>query len=91
MVSLSTALGVAAACLVGLTREESLVGLESELSNTHLRPSQREANRQLAHAVYTQAQSWTPVSERVHDPASPVQARLHKWLDNHLKHVEKRE
>ncbi len=68
MASLSTALGVATACLIGLTQEESLAGLEIELSGTHLTPSQSDANRQLAHAVYTQARSWTPVHERPHEP-----------------------
>lgn len=71
LASLSTALGVAAACLTGLTAEESLAGLEAELSLAHLSPSQLEANRQLAQAVYAQTQSWTPVQERIDVPESP--------------------
>ena len=75
LASLSTALGVAAACLLGLTCEESLAGLESELSLTHLNAAQLEANRQLARAVYTQALSWERVPENDHAtelPAPPL-------------------
>lgn len=66
---LSTALGIAAARLVGLSPEAGLAGLEAELS--HLSPDQLEANRELARAVYTQVQAWEPIRERAHDPALP--------------------
>ena len=59
--ALSTALGVAAACLVGLSLEASLTGLEEELSSAHLSPSQRQANVQLAKAAYALMCTWAPV------------------------------
>ena len=65
LVALSTALGVAAACLVGLSLQESLTGLEEELTSAHLSPSQREANVHLAEAAYTLVHSWAPVQERI--------------------------
>ncbi len=68
LASLSTALGVVAAHLVGLTCEASLAGLEVELS--HLSDAQREANRQLAWAMYAQTQSWEPIQANGHDTAS---------------------
>ncbi len=74
LASLSTALGVAAACLLGLTCEESLAGLESELSLTHLNAEQLETNRQLARDVYTQATSWEPVPESNHETQLPAPA-----------------
>src|SRR5262245_58597910 len=64
LVALSTALGVAAACLVGLSLQESLTGLEEELTSAHLSPSQREANVHLAEAAYTLVHPWAPVQER---------------------------
>jgi len=64
LVALSTALGVAAACLVGLSLQESLTGLAEELTSAHLSPSQREANVHLAEAAYTLVHPWAPVQER---------------------------
>ncbi len=63
LAGLSTALGVAAACLVGLGRSDTLAGLDEELHSSHLAPAQAEANRTLADAVYTTAQAWAPVLE----------------------------
>jgi pyruvate ferredoxin oxidoreductase gamma subunit len=68
LASLSTALGVAAAGLVGLTAEDALAGLDDELAATHLTAAQREANRQLAQRVYTQVSRWTPVRARAEAP-----------------------
>lgn len=64
LASLSTALGVAAACLVGLSLADSLAGLDDELTESHMSMAQKEANRQLAQTVYAQASSWAPVRER---------------------------
>jgi pyruvate ferredoxin oxidoreductase gamma subunit len=72
LASLSTALGIAAACLVGLSLEPSLAALDDELAPAHLTPSQRAANMQLARAVYTQACAWTPVRGRPVDPEAPA-------------------
>jgi pyruvate ferredoxin oxidoreductase gamma subunit len=72
LASLSTALGTAAACLVGLSLEASLAGLDDELAPTQLPPSQQEANGQLARAVYTWARAWEPVQERTTDPEAPA-------------------
>ena len=72
LASLSTALSIAAAYLVGITCDESLSGLESELSLTHLSASQRQTNYQLARAVYAQAQSWEPLQDCDHGPEPPA-------------------
>jgi pyruvate ferredoxin oxidoreductase gamma subunit len=64
LAALSTALGAAAACLVGLSREASLAGLEEELRSTDLSPWQRQTNVQLAEAAYGLMHSWAPVQER---------------------------
>jgi pyruvate ferredoxin oxidoreductase gamma subunit len=71
LASLSTALGVAAARLVGLTLEETLVGLDEELAE-RLAPAQKTANRLLATAVSTLVSSWTPVQERAVETAMPT-------------------
>ena len=76
---LSTALGIAAAHLVGLTPEASLAGLEAELS--HLDPDQLEANRELARTIYTQTQAWAPISERAQAPVLPAPALVHMTFD----------
>ena len=65
LAGLSTALGVAAACLTGLSREEALGGLAAELSSPHLEPAQYTANVQLAEAVYALMQPWPVVTEPV--------------------------
>jgi pyruvate ferredoxin oxidoreductase gamma subunit len=73
LASLSTALGVAAAGLIGLSLDACLAGLDEELASAHLTPSQQAANVQLAHAVYTQGQAWEPIQER---PAAPEAAAV---------------
>lgn len=65
LVSLSTALGAAAASLVGLSLEQGLAGLEDELGGAHLTASRREANRSLAAAVYRLVGCWPRVREEV--------------------------
>ena len=74
LASLSTALGVAAAHLVGLTFEATLAGLEAELAETHLNPAQHEANRHLAEAAYALGQTWSPLQERISEAALPASA-----------------
>ncbi len=69
LASLSTALGMAAASLLGLPLEVGLTGLDRELGHAHLSLAQQEGNRELARAVYTLSQPW----ERVH--AHPDRAR----------------
>lgn len=71
LAGLSTALGVAAACLLGLTRAEALAGLAAELSHTPLDPAQYHANVQLAEAVYALMQPWPRVTEPVRGAALP--------------------
>jgi pyruvate ferredoxin oxidoreductase gamma subunit len=64
LASLSSALGVAAARLVGLTLADSLAGLEDEFAQAHLTPAQRSLNVQLARTVYAAAHAWAPIQER---------------------------
>jgi pyruvate ferredoxin oxidoreductase gamma subunit len=72
LAALSTALGMAASALVGLTLEDSLAGLDDELGAAHLTPSQQTANVHLARTVYTRVQTWEPVHARPTDPATPA-------------------
>lgn len=65
LAGLSTALGVAAAHLVGLTLAETLQGLAAELASTYLEPAQYQANVQLAEVVYSLMATWPPVQERL--------------------------
>jgi pyruvate ferredoxin oxidoreductase gamma subunit len=77
LAGLSTALGVAAACLVGVSLENCLAGLEDEFGQGHLSPSQESANIQLAHSVYDKACVWEPIHERPEDievPSVPLVA-----------------
>ena len=74
LASLSTALGVATARLVGLTLEQSLRRVDDELREVSLSASQQTANRQLAQTVYAHGQSWTPVQERPEDTDTPSPA-----------------
>lgn len=69
LAGLSTALGVAAACLIGLSRQAALAGLDAELRSTHLEASQYDANAQLAAAVYTLMQPWPVVTASRRDAA----------------------
>jgi pyruvate ferredoxin oxidoreductase gamma subunit len=77
---LSTALGVAAAKLVDLPFAAVLAGLEDEFSE-HLDSQQKEANRQLAEAVYTLAGQWTPVQERTTEPEEATQSLAEVTFD----------
>jgi pyruvate ferredoxin oxidoreductase gamma subunit len=74
LASLSTALGVAAAHLVGLTRADMLAGLEAELAETHLSPVQRQANVHLAEAAYALCQPWAALSASARNAAVPAPA-----------------
>jgi pyruvate ferredoxin oxidoreductase gamma subunit len=72
LASLRPALGIAAACLVGLSRAASLAGLDDELALAHLTPAQQEANVQLARTVYTQVCIWAPLLGRPADLEAPA-------------------
>lgn len=63
LVGLSTALGIAAAHLVGLSIEDSLAGLTAELDEAQLSLTQRSANLHLAQATYALVHSWEPIQE----------------------------
>jgi pyruvate ferredoxin oxidoreductase gamma subunit len=63
LASLSAALGVVAARLIGLTLEDALAGLGEELT-PHLTSSQRAGNVALARAAFALASAWEPVQER---------------------------
>lgn len=76
LASLSTALGVAAARLVGLSLDPILAGLKDELADTPLSPAQKTANLQLGQAVYSLAEAWTPVHERAEEVSPPVAPEL---------------
>lgn len=71
LASLSTALGVAAARVVGLMLADALAGLEEELTE-HLTAAQRTANAHLAEKVYALASHWAPVQERQGGPTLPA-------------------
>jgi pyruvate ferredoxin oxidoreductase gamma subunit len=73
LASLSTALGVAAARLVGLTLEDALAGLDEELVASHFAEQQKAANCQLARAAYALADPWVPMQEPVSEPAAAAQ------------------
>ena len=72
LASLSTALGVIATRLVGLTLADALAGLDEELAATHLAEPQKVVNRQLAQAAYALADSWMPVQERADETFTPA-------------------
>lgn len=63
LAGLSTALGVAAAALVGLSLEESLVGVAEELAHATLGRDAYEANEELARRAYALAGAWPVVPE----------------------------
>jgi pyruvate ferredoxin oxidoreductase gamma subunit len=73
LASLSTALGVVATRLVGLTLADALAGLDEELAASHLTEPQKAVNLQLAQAAYALADSWTPVQERANETFTPTQ------------------
>jgi pyruvate ferredoxin oxidoreductase gamma subunit len=63
LAGLSTALGIAAAHMVGLSLADSLAGLTEELDDAPLNPAQHRANLQLAQATYALVRSWEPIQE----------------------------
>jgi pyruvate ferredoxin oxidoreductase gamma subunit len=69
LASLSTALGVAAGCLLGLRINDCVAGLEDELEAAHLTPEQQAANIELARTVYTHVHTWPSVQQRHADAA----------------------
>ena len=75
LAGLSTAMGIAAAHLVGLPLADSLAGLAEELDEAQLNPAQRHANLQLAQATYALVRSWEPIQEDRREavmPATPL-------------------
>lgn len=77
LASLSTALGAAAASVIGLSLEALLARLDQELGQAHLTAAQQEANHELARAIYTQTQSWARVQERPDDATMPSPELVH--------------
>jgi pyruvate ferredoxin oxidoreductase gamma subunit len=71
LAGLSTALGIAAAHLVGLPLEDSLAGLTAELDDAQLSPAQHHANLQLAQATYALVRSWEPIQEEAREVVVP--------------------
>lgn len=67
--SLSVALGVAAAHLVGISLADAQAGVEAELS-AHFSTAQQEKNTALAHAASARAEAWPAVQERLTSTAS---------------------
>jgi pyruvate ferredoxin oxidoreductase gamma subunit len=63
LASLSTALGVVAIHLVGLTPADALVGVEEELTG-YLTAPQRAANLEVARTVSALVSQWEPLRER---------------------------
>lgn len=74
LASLSTALGVAAAHLVGLALTDSLAGLTEELHAAQLSPAQQHANLQLAQATHALVRAWEPIRERQGEVVVPATA-----------------
>lgn len=74
VVSLSTALGAAAACLVGLAEEDALRGVEDELSD--LGTERLSRNLTLAREVYALGAGWPridwPVAEAIFPRETPL-------------------
>jgi len=66
LASLSTALGAAAARLLGLSLEHVLAGVADELSE-QLNVAQRETNAELARSAFALASQWDLVQERRED------------------------
>ena len=80
LASLSTALGVVAARLVGLTLADALAGLDEELSE-HLEAQQKTTNLHLAQAAYTLASPWAPVQEKISETVAPTQSLAEVTFD----------
>jgi pyruvate ferredoxin oxidoreductase gamma subunit len=81
LVGLSTALGMAAAHLVGLSLADSLAGLTAELDEAQLSPVQHRANLQLAQATYALVRSWEPLQERQGEVTVPATALVEVPFD----------
>lgn len=77
LAGLSTALGIAAAGLIGLSADDCLAGLEAELRHTHLTAEQVSANQRLAGTVYAHVQGWEAVQEQPHDIGEATVALVH--------------
>jgi pyruvate ferredoxin oxidoreductase gamma subunit len=67
MASLSTALGVAAAAIVGLSEEDGLAGVEDELGEAHLTEDLLARNLELARSVYSRARSWPRLTKETEE------------------------
>ena len=80
LASLSTALGVASAHLVGLSLADALAGLDEEFSE-HLDMRQREMNRELGQAPFVLASQWTTVQEHGETGAAPATALVDVAFD----------
>lgn len=74
LASLSVALGVAAARLLGLSLINALAGVTDELS-PHLSPEQHTKNVALAQAAYARAEGW-PIVQEHQTTDSPILATL---------------
>jgi pyruvate ferredoxin oxidoreductase gamma subunit len=81
LASLSSALGVVAVRLVGLTLADALVGLEEELATAHLAEQQIAANLQLAPAAYVVADAWAPVQERASETFTATEPLVEVTFD----------
>jgi len=76
MASLSTALGVAAAAILGMSESESLAGVEDELGEAHLRTDLMARNVDLARRVHSLARSWPRLVEEPERGGRPEPAKL---------------
>jgi pyruvate ferredoxin oxidoreductase gamma subunit len=71
LASLSTALGVASARLVGLPWADVEIGMRQELAD-HVPPDQWNSNVALARAAYAVADQWQPIPERNGETVDPA-------------------
>jgi pyruvate ferredoxin oxidoreductase gamma subunit len=75
VVGLSTALGVASCRLVGLSLEDSLLGVDDELAES-LGADRLEQNRVLGREVYRLGESWLPITRPEAESSRAPAARL---------------
>lgn len=80
LASLSTALGAAAARLLGLSLEHVLAGVNDELSE-QLNATQREANEKLACSAFALASQWDLVQERRDDSSTAASTLVDVTFD----------
>lgn len=80
LASLSTALGAAAARLLGLSLEHVLAGVNDELSE-QLSAAQRETNEELARSAFALASQWALVQERRVDSPAAASALVDVTFD----------